>query len=151
MRGEDMEITRATIKEVKQTAKLFDQYRQFYKQAHDLSGAEAYITERLEKDDSVIFLAKEGDDYVGFTQLYPTFSSIGMKRAWILNDLYVAKSARKQGVGEKLLDAAEAFARETGAGSIALSTAPDNEKAQRLYERKGYERDQQFYHYEFTL
>lgn len=146
-----MTIIRASIRDVKETAILFDQYRQFYKQVQDLIGAEAYITERLEKGDSAIFLAKDGDEYVGFTQLYPTFSSIGMKRAWILNDLYVAENARKQGVGEKLLDRAEAFARKTGAGSIALSTAPDNEKAQRLYERKGYERDQQFYHYELSL
>ncbi|PAE16159.1 GNAT family N-acetyltransferase [Virgibacillus sp. 7505] len=146
-----MTIIRASIQDVKETAILFDQYRQFYKQVQDLIGAEAYITERLEKGDSAIFLAKDGDEYVGFTQLYPTFSSIGMKRAWILNDLYVAENARKQGVGEKLLDVAEAFARETGAGSIALSTAPDNEKAQRLYERKGYERDKQFYHYELGL
>ncbi|MFS0562092.1 GNAT family N-acetyltransferase [Terribacillus sp. 179-K 1B1 HS] len=146
-----MNIMKATLRDVKHAADLFNQYRQFYKQANDLSGTEAYIAERLEKGDSVIFLAKDGDDCVGFTQLYPTFSSIGMKRAWILNDLYVAESARKQGVGERLLAAAEAFAKETGAGSIALSTAPDNEKAQRLYERKGYERDKQFYHYELRL
>ncbi|MGG1592781.1 GNAT family N-acetyltransferase [Terribacillus saccharophilus] len=146
-----MEIIKASIQDVKEVAILFDQYRQFYNQAYDLSGAEAYITERLKKEDSVIFLVKDGGQCVGFTQLYPTFSSIGMKRAWILNDLYVTEAARKQGVGEKLLDEAEAFARETGAGSIALSTAPDNEKAQRLYERKGYERDEQFYHYELSL
>ncbi|SDD34898.1 Ribosomal protein S18 acetylase RimI [Terribacillus halophilus] len=146
-----MNIRKATLQDVKQATDLFNQYRQFYKQANDLSGAEAYIAERLEKGDSVIFLAKDGDDCIGFMQLYPTFSSIGMKRAWILNDLYVVESARKQGVGERLLTAAEAFAKETGAGSIALSTAPDNEKAQRLYERKGYERDKQFYHYELRL
>lgn len=146
-----MDIIKASLQDIKEAAILFDQYRQFYKQAHDLIGAEAYISERLEKGDSVIFLAKDGDKCVGFAQLYPTFSSIGMKRAWILNDLYVAESARQQGVGERLLDASEVFAKTTGAGSIALSTAPDNEKAQRLYERKGYERDEQFYHYELSL
>ncbi|SNZ16065.1 Acetyltransferase, GNAT family [Terribacillus aidingensis] len=146
-----MKITKAALQDVKQTAALFDQYRQFYKQASDLNGAEAYLTERMEKQESVIFLAKDEERYVGFVQLYPTYSSIGMKRAWILNDLFVAESSRKKGVGEKLLDAAMALAMETGAASIALSTAPDNEKAQRLYERKGYVRDQQFYHYELNL
>ncbi|MFP7171765.1 GNAT family N-acetyltransferase [Terribacillus sp. 7520-G] len=146
-----MDIMKATLQDVKQAADLFNRYRRFYQQDHDLDGAEAYIAERLKRGDSVIFLAKEGDDCIGFMQLYPTFSSIGMKKAWILNDLYVAEGARKQGVGEKLLDTAEAFARETGAGSIALSTAPDNDKAQRLYERKGYERDEQFYHYALSL
>ncbi|WP_077304541.1 GNAT family N-acetyltransferase [Terribacillus halophilus] len=146
-----MKITKATLQDVKQTAALFDQYRQFYKQAPDLNGAEAYLTERLEKEESVIFLAKMEERCVGFAQLYPTYSSIGMKRAWILNDLFVAESSRKQGVGEKLLEAAKILAMETGAASIALSTAPDNEKAQRLYERKGYVRDQQFFHYELSL
>jgi GNAT superfamily N-acetyltransferase len=146
-----MKITKATLQDVKQTAALFDQYRQFYKQAPDLIGAEDYLTERLEKEESVIFLAKMEERCVGFAQLYPTYSSIGMKRAWILNDLFVAESSRKQGVGEKLLEAAKVLAMETGAASIALSTAPDNEKAQRLYERKGYVRDQQFFHYELSL
>ncbi|QXE02436.1 N-acetyltransferase [Terribacillus sp. DMT04] len=146
-----MAITKATLQDVNQTAALFEQYRQFYNQSSNLNGAEAYLTERLEKEESVIFLAKDEERCVGFVQLYMTYSSISIKRAWILNDLFVAESSRKQGVGDKLLDAAEALALETGAASIALSTAPDNEKAQRLYERKGYVRDQQFYHYELSL
>ncbi|MFP7494365.1 GNAT family N-acetyltransferase [Terribacillus saccharophilus] len=116
-----MIITRATVQDIKQAATLFDSYRQFYKQAPDLDGAETYITDRLQKGDSAIFLAKAENEYVGFMQLYPTFSSISMKHAWILNDLYVSESARQQGVGEALLEMAETFARESGACSIALS------------------------------
>jgi ribosomal protein S18 acetylase RimI-like enzyme len=74
-----------------------------------------------------------------------------MKRAWILNDLYVDAEARKQGIGELLLSKAKDYAIETGAKSISLSTAPDNYSAQRLYEKNGYIRDSQFYHYELSL
>jgi len=74
-----------------------------------------------------------------------------MKRAWILNDLYVDSNARKQGIGEMLLQKAKEYAIETGAKSISLSTAPDNDSAQRLYEKNGYKRDSQFYHYELEL
>ncbi len=74
-----------------------------------------------------------------------------MKRAWILNDLYVNQEARKQGVGERLLNKAKDYAIETGAISLSLSTAPDNYAAQRLYEKNGYKRDSQFYHYELDV
>ena len=129
----------------------FYKYRMFYEQNADLEGATQYIKERLEKNESVIFVVKNEEEYVGFTQLYPTFSSISMKRAWILNDLYVDEVARKQGVGEMLLGMAKEHAVKTGAKSISLSTAPDNLAAQRLYEKNGYKRDEAFYQYELTI
>ncbi|WP_342573045.1 GNAT family N-acetyltransferase [Solibacillus sp. FSL K6-1781] len=146
-----MEIYQATIEDLEGVSNLFNLYRVFYQQTSDLEGAKAYIKERLENEDSVIFVVKNKKDYVGFTQLYPTFSSISMKRAWILNDLYVDAEARKQGIGEMLLQKVKDFATETGAKNISLSTAPDNYSAQRLYEKNGYIRDSQFYQYELSL
>ena len=146
-----MELYQAMIKDLEGVSNLFNSYREFYQQTPDLEGAKTYINKRLESKDSVIFVVKDKLNYVGFTQLYPTFSSISMKSAWILNDLYVDPGARKQGVGEMLLHKAKEFAVETGAKSISLSTAPDNYSAQRLYERNGYVRDSQFYQYELDL
>lgn len=146
-----MEIYQATIEDLEKVSNLFNLYRMFYQQASDLEGAKTYIKERLERKESVILVVKNKQNYVGFAQIYPTFSSISMKRAWILNDLYVDLEARKQGVGEMLLQKAKEYAIETGAKSIGLSTALDNRSAQRLYERNGYIRDSQFYHYELSL
>ncbi|WP_449537701.1 GNAT family N-acetyltransferase [Ferdinandcohnia sp. Marseille-Q9671] len=146
-----MEIYQAGIEDVEEVSQLFNLYRIFYQQKSDVDGAKLYIRERLENSESVIFVIKDEQKYVGFTQLYPTFSSISMKKAWILNDLFVSEEARKQGVGEMLLQAAKEYAIETGAKSISLSTAPDNHSAQRLYERNGYIQDSQFYHYELSL
>ncbi|RFB14792.1 GNAT family N-acetyltransferase [Bacillus sp. HNG] len=146
-----MEIFQATIEDLEGVSNLFNSYRMFYQQNSDLEGAMTYIKARMESNESVIFVAKDKANYVGFTQLYPTFSSISMKRAWILNDLYVDSKARKQGVGERLLQKAKEYALETGAKSLSLSTAPDNHTAQRLYEKNGYKRDSQFYHYELEL
>jgi len=146
-----MEIYQATVEDLEGTAHLFNLYRIFYNQGSDEKAALAYIKERIENEDSVIFLAKEKETYLGFTQLYPTFSSISMKRAWILNDLYVAEEGRKRGVGQMLLNKAKDFAIETGAKSLSLSTAPDNFSAQRLYEKNGYEKDTEFNHYELDL
>ncbi|WP_053364635.1 GNAT family N-acetyltransferase [Bacillus sp. FJAT-27251] len=146
-----MKVYQAGMEDLEGIAGLFNLYREFYEQGSDLEGAKAYIKERLKNQDSVIFVAKDKDRYLGFTQLYPTFSSISMKRAWILNDLFVKADARKQGLGAKLLDKAKELAVETGAKSLSLSTAQDNVSAQRLYERYGYKRDEEFYHYDLTI
>jgi ribosomal protein S18 acetylase RimI-like enzyme len=146
-----VEVFRATMDDLDGVSGLFNLYRIFYQQDSNLDGAKRYIKERIESNESVIFIVKDTEKYVGFTQLYPTFSSISMKRAWILNDLYVAAEARKRGVGETLLQKAKDYAIATGANSISLSTAPDNFSAQSLYEKNGYERDSQFYHYELSL
>jgi ribosomal protein S18 acetylase RimI-like enzyme len=146
-----MEIFQATIEDLEGVSNLFNLYRIFYQQESDLESAKTYIKGRIENKESVLFVVKDKQNYVGFTQLYPAFSSISLKRAWILNDLYVDKKARKQGVGELLLHKAKEYAIETGAKSLSLSTAPDNHSAQRLYEKNGYKRDDHFYHYELDL
>lgn len=146
-----MEIYQATNEDLEGVSYLFNSYRMFYEQISDLEGAKDYIRERLENEDSVIFVVKNNQRYVGFTQLYPTFSSISMKKAWILNDMFVDPEARKQGIGEMLLHKAKDYAIKTGAKSVALETAPDNYAAQKLYEKNGYVRDTQFYHYELSL
>lgn len=146
-----MEIFQATNEDIEGVSNLFNSYRMFYEQISDLEGAKDYINKRLENEDSVIFVVKNNQKYVGFTQLYPTFSSTAMKKAWILNDLFVDPEARKQGVGEVLLNKAKDFAVETGAIKLSLKTATDNFSAQKLYEKNGYERDSQFYHYELNL
>ena len=123
----------------------------FYEQASDLEGVKGYIKERLENEDAVIFVVKNNEKYLGFTQLFPTFSTVSMQNTWILNDLFVNLDARKQGIGEMLLHKAKAYAIKSGAKSMSLRTATDNLSAQRLYEKYGYERDLKFYRYDLSL
>jgi GNAT superfamily N-acetyltransferase len=148
MDGMPLEIIRASVKDVDRVAPLFDQYREFYKEQADAEGACSFLRERLSKNESVVFLALDRDlGAVGFTQLYPSFSSVSMKRLWILNDLFVLPSARKRGVGEALLRRAEEFARETNAKGLELETWVDNLPAQRLYEKCEWKRNVEFYQY----
>jgi GNAT superfamily N-acetyltransferase len=142
-----IEIVRADPSHADAVATLFDLYRQFYEQRPDLEGARRFIRERLERGESVIFLAFDRGRAVGFTQLYPSFSSVSMRRLWILNDLYVAAEARTLGAGRALLGRARAFAVETGAKGLELATATDNLTAQRLYEKTGWKKDLEFFHY----
>ncbi|MBO7748435.1 GNAT family N-acetyltransferase [Paenibacillus sp. MWE-103] len=142
-------VNQAAIGELDELAAVFDQYRVFYGQPSDVSAARAFLFERFEYRDSIVFAARDvrTDALVGFAQLYPAFSSISMARSLILNDLFVVPDARKRGIGQLLLDAALRYAKQTNAKGLELSTAAGNVAARRLYERNGYERDESFYHY----
>jgi ribosomal protein S18 acetylase RimI-like enzyme len=146
-----MEVFQAHIEHLEEVATLFDQYRVFYNQPSDLDAARAFIQERFEKNDSTIFVVRDNGLMVGITQLFPTLSSVSMKRVWILNDLFVQEAYRKKGAAKLLMNAAENFARETGAVRIILSTQISNIAAQILYESLGYRKDEDFYHYSLSL
>lgn len=140
-------IAQATLDDASEVASLFDAYRVFYGQASDIALATAFITERLENQDSVIFLANAEDEPVGFTQLYPSFSSVSAQRTWILNDVYVAETARRAGVAKQLMTAAKQHAIQTNAKGISLATAVDNAAAKALYAALGYKENDAFDYY----
>ncbi|MEX1138632.1 MAG: GNAT family N-acetyltransferase [Bacteroidota bacterium] len=144
-----MKIVRASFDSLEALIPLFDQYRQFYGQAEDLKGARAFLLERLGKRDSVVYMAftTPGNEALGFIQLYPSFSSVAMKPLWILNDLFVTKIGRRQGVAEKLIRQAEKHARDTQARGLVLETAIDNSPARRLYEKLGWSMEDGFLTY----
>jgi ribosomal protein S18 acetylase RimI-like enzyme len=150
-----MEITatvrQAVLSDLESVATLLDAYRQFYGRVSDVTAARAFLLERFNHGESVIFVAFLGSDPVGFTQLYPSFSSVSLARIFILNDLFVSPHTRKQGVAKKLMHAAAEFAKSLGAVRLSLSTSVSNQTAQALYESMGWEKDDQFYHYHLTL
>ncbi|MFI5137346.1 MAG: GNAT family N-acetyltransferase [Sphingobacteriales bacterium] len=136
-----MQIKRITSAEFHLVTDLFNKYRIFYKQSSDLALAESFIKERLENNESVIFVALADDGVpAGFTQLYPILSSVRATKNWLLNDLYVDASYRKQGIGEALIKIAMDFARSQKVTSLKLETAEDNYTAQRLYEAIGFKK-----------
>ncbi len=94
-----MIIIQATIDHVNNLVPLFDAYRIFYSQESNLKAAKDFLYKRLTKNDTIIFLAYIDKKAVGFTQLFPSFSSVSMQPLYILNDLYVDKEFRNQGIG----------------------------------------------------
>ncbi len=131
---------------------LFNGYRVFYEQEPNLEGARAFMEARLQKEDSVIFLAENAEgDALGFTQLYPLFSSVRMRSIWLLNDLYVDQAARRQGVAHALMLKAQAFAAESGAAGLELATAKDNDSAKSVYHDLGWKLDTEFDHYSISV
>jgi GNAT superfamily N-acetyltransferase len=139
-------IHRAQLADVDAVVPLFDAYRRFYAQPSDLQRARAWLEARLRGGESVVLVATRDGLAVGFTQLYPMFSSVRTARLWILNDLFVASHARRCGVARALLDAAADFARDDGAAAIMLETGRDNAAARALYHAAGWsEDDSQWY------
>ena len=133
-----IEIRRATSDDVDVVAPLFDTYRVFYGKSSDPALARDFINARLTRGESVILLAVESGKAVGFTQLYPAFSSVSATHVWILNDLLVMPDARRGGVARALLSAAADFARADGALRLELETDHDNHTAQALYQAMGW-------------
>lgn len=147
-----MNIVQADSTHLHQVARLFDLYRQFYHKPADLKAAIDFIRTRLEKSDSKIFLALDTkSNAMGFTQLYPSFSSVGMQPIWILNDLFVHPDSRNQGVAQYLINEVKQFARTSGAATIKLATAVDNVNAQKLYLKLGYKKVEDFYQFSLTI
>ncbi|PSB00461.1 GNAT family N-acetyltransferase [Merismopedia glauca] len=142
-----MKVFLASFEHLEQVSQLFDRYRVFYQQSSDLEAARNFLEERFQKSDSTLLVASYRGKIVGFTQLYPSFSSVSMKPVWILNDLFVEELYRNQGVAKLLMNAAENLARETGVIRITLATQGSNIAAQSLYKSLGYSQQEEFYHY----
>uniref|UniRef100_UPI00403F8B5F GNAT family N-acetyltransferase n=1 Tax=Paenibacillus sp. FSL H8-0079 TaxID=2921375 RepID=UPI00403F8B5F len=162
-------IRHAGLADLNEVVRLFNEYRMFYNQHADIEAACQYIKERMERDESVILVAEtdvvsdQGADEsngrslsnsficTGFVQLYPSFSSVSMGSVWVLNDLYVHRDYRQQGIARKLLQAAKQLASERGVLRISLSTELTNKQAQALYESEGYAQDTKFMYYELNV
>ena len=141
-----MQIIQVKIEHLNLVAPLFDGYRVFYGQKSDLALAESFLRERIEQKESIIFVAMESENAIGFTQLYPSFSSVSAERLWILNDLFVLPEVRGKGVGEAILNHAKQFAKATNSKGLSLETA-ENNPAQKLYEKLNWQKEEGFFHY----
>ncbi|MDQ6781570.1 MAG: GNAT family N-acetyltransferase [Candidatus Eremiobacteraeota bacterium] len=154
MHSANFALAPATLTDADAIAPLFDAYRQFYEQPADLARSRRFIAERLRLGESHIILARSRTPdcaAVGFTQLYPLFSSTVLRRVWVLNDLFVIPAWRRNGVGRALLLAARDFAVSTQAAEMFLETARGNTIAQAAYEALGWQRESVFYKYNLPL
>ncbi|MCA9057182.1 MAG: GNAT family N-acetyltransferase [Planctomycetaceae bacterium] len=137
--NETVTIHHASIADLEETARLFNEYRRWYGADADLDAARSFLQLRLLGNEAVVFLARDARKAVGFALLYPTFSSMALQSIWILNDLFIAEEHRQHGVGTLLLLTATEFARESGSCRMELETAPENRAAQQLYQRHGWQ------------
>lgn len=122
----------------------------FTKKETDLDAAKKFLRERLANDQSVIFMVYDDSRAVGFTKLYPLFSSVNMEGVWILNDLFVDPAYRGKKIEKQLLEAAQNHCTATGAKGVSLEAEQTNVVGNKLYPVMGFERDTEhnFYYWE---
>ena len=110
-----MLIEQCTNHHLSRLAEIFNDYRIHFGQESDLVGSTAFLEERLLKNQAVVFVAidEESDEYMGFTLLYPMYTSLKIKSTWTLNDMFIADKYRKFGVASKLLEKVKEFGSET--------------------------------------
>ena len=140
-------VRHAHLADLDTLAELLDQHRQLQGRSADRPACRAFLHERLHHRDSVLFLAERDGRGVGLAQLYPSYSTTALARVYILNDLYVADSARRSGCASALLAAVEAYAWSFGACRISLNVARPNHDAQALYRARGWVADDAFHMY----
>lgn len=140
-------IRRALVTDLADATRLFEGYLHFYERDHPREAVQGFISDRLTAQDSLIFLAFQDGTAVGIAQVYPSFSSLSLSPSWVLNDLFVLPEARGTGAGRHLLQRVCAEAGEAGAAYVALETAEDNTRAQRLYQSEGFTQETGFRHY----
>lgn len=93
--------------------------------------------------DGVQLLARSAAGHaVGFATLYWSWSTTEACRIAVMNDLFVTEAARGQGLAERLIEACRAEASRHGARRLTWQTAPDNRRAQAVYDRVGAAREQ---------
>ena len=144
------EISKANASDLPELHALVEKYRAFYKQAES-DKTLSYLEQRIANDEAIVFIARVNGAAVGFTLLYPTFSTVSLSSIWLLNDLYVVESARGNGIASELMDVAELAAKSAGATRVFLRTANDNLPAQSLYEGRNWVKDEVFRRYDLIF
>lgn len=143
-------IRKASLGDLPQLTKIFDQYRVFYHKSSDIPAAGVFLKDRIEKKESEIFIAEKGDQIIGFVQLFPIFSSTRMSRYWLLNDLYVNEKHRGKGYSKQLIEEAKKLCRSSNASGILLETGKGNEVGNQLYPSCGFKLYDSVNFYEWT-
>ena len=146
-----MIVRRATSEDILQLSVLFDEYRQFYGASSSLNLSYNFLNQRFLNQQSVIFIHVKDDVITGFVLLYLGFSSVACSSYYILDDVYVTPTYRRQGSAKQLIDTAILFARNENALRISLETQKNNHHSKELYEKMGFVKDDEFQTYHCFL
>jgi GNAT superfamily N-acetyltransferase len=141
-----LEIAPIAAEDFEQLLPLIAAYQRFYEvEDIDEERNRAFFRRFLgPSEDGLLLGARSEGRLLGYACLYWHFSSLEACESVLMNDLFVDRSVRGQGVGRALIEAATEVARERKVPFVEWSTAPDNETAQRLYDSTGAERTEWF-------
>jgi GNAT superfamily N-acetyltransferase len=138
-----MRIARVTEADLDDLLPLVRAYLDFYEvdparvtDEHQLAISRALLADPDLEGRQLI--AREDDGRaVGFATLYWVWSTTQGGRIGLMNDLFVAPDARGKRYADALIEACRAECAQRGALSLWWQTAPDNRRAQAVYDRVG--------------
>lgn len=118
----------------------FDDRRFIPASPHTEQGYGSFLATQIEEPDIVLLVAEQNGEVAGYAyggdEGYDYMSLRGP--AGVLHDIVVDPKYRGQGIGRLLLDAMIKALEERGVPRIVLSTATQNENAQRLFASVGF-------------
>jgi GNAT superfamily N-acetyltransferase len=140
--AEGVEVRPAREDEFEEMLPLIRAYCEFYGvEADDRGLREMFLTLISAPSQGAVFIARDGGRAVGFATVDWKWSSLKAARIGYLEDLFVAPDARGRGIAEALIELCAARCRELGMPALQWQTAPDNLRAQQVYNRTGAEFD----------
>ncbi|UYN96348.1 MAG: GNAT family N-acetyltransferase [Enhydrobacter sp.] len=144
-----MQIRHAQRGDEAQLAFLLEDYEHHYgneiPEGAGTAGA-AFLTAASPGGTLCLVAERNDGRLVGFAILNPYFPAEKLTHGLFLKELYVAAEARSQGVGEKLIEAIQALAKERGDTNVVWTTGQDNAGSQRFYDRLGMRREEKVYY-----
>jgi GNAT superfamily N-acetyltransferase len=136
--AEGVEIRPARTDEIEEMLPLIRAYCEFYETEPDDDGLrEMFRTLVAEPSQGAVFIARDGGRAVGFATLDWKWSSLKAARIGYLEDLFVDPEARGKGIADALIETCADRCRELGMPAMEWATAPDNHRAQKVYDRTG--------------
>lgn len=139
------QVRPASLADLDVLVDLFDSYRQFHQCSSSIAAIRSFLLTRFYRNESSLLLIEDSLlQAVGFAQLMTGFSSLLLARTVVLNDLFIKAEFRRQGAASFLLEQVIQLAQESGAARLSLSMDVSNLLAQQIYQKKGWQPDEQF-------
>jgi ribosomal protein S18 acetylase RimI-like enzyme len=136
-----MAIREATEADIPALMPLLRGYCDFYEATPTDEGLDRMACAVIAAPEEEAFLLVATDEasheVVGFAACGWKWSSLRAARIVVLEDLFVADEARGKGHADALIEATAAIGRRHGAPAVTWLTAPDNRRAQAVYNRVG--------------
>ena len=149
--AEGVEIRPARTEEIEEMLPLIRAYCEFYEtEPNDDGLREMFRTLITDASQGAVFVAVQDERLVGFATLDWKWSSLKAARIGYLEDLFVDPDARGKGIADALIEVCAERCRELGIPAMDWLTAPDNLRAQQVYNRTGAESDT-YVEYDLTL
>lgn len=147
-----MLIQSLSEKYIDQFVTIVDEYRKFFDFGLSPNKTKEFFQRLQEKNEAATFIAiSEKDEVMGFVNLYPSYSTLSLRKIWILNDLGVSSKFRRLGVARALIKKSIEFAKASDAIRIELKTGKTNLDAQKLYTEIGFKTDRDNLYYRVPI